>query len=111
MVGVILTTNHKDALYLEPNDRRYSRKLVADAAPTTSSPTTSEEYWAWLEDGGDGHVLAYLLAYDLSGFDPKAPPPEDGRVPRDGGGVRAARDGRRRQRDSDRPQTRRWRSP
>jgi hypothetical protein len=31
--------------------------------------------WGWYEDGGYGHVAAYLATLDLSGFDPKAPPP------------------------------------
>ena len=37
-----------------------------------------EEYWNrlwnWYEDGGIGHVAAYLAQYDLSEFNPKAPP-------------------------------------
>ena len=31
--------------------------------------------WGWLEGGGRWHAVAYLEGADLSGFDPKAPPP------------------------------------
>jgi len=38
------------------------------------------DYWTafyeWYADGGDGHVAAYLAELDLTGFDPKAPPPK-----------------------------------
>ena len=33
-----------------------------------------EELWEWIENGGAGHVAAYLRAYDLSRFNPKASP-------------------------------------
>jgi hypothetical protein len=37
-------------------------------------------YWdnlfAWYEDGGNGHVTAYLRMLDISAFDPKKPPPK-----------------------------------
>jgi hypothetical protein len=39
-----------------------------------------EAYWATLwsyyDNGGDRHVAAYLAELDISGFDPKAPPPK-----------------------------------
>ncbi len=40
----------------------------------------ADAYWRglyqWFEDGGYGHVAAYLAQQDLAGFDPKAPPPK-----------------------------------
>ena len=33
-----------------------------------------DEYWAWQEAGGAADVVAYLREYDLSRFNPKAPP-------------------------------------
>jgi hypothetical protein len=40
----------------------------------------SKSYWnqlfGWYDEGGDRHVAAYLRALDLTGFDPKAPPPK-----------------------------------
>ena len=73
LCGVIVTTNHRDGLYLPPGDRRHfvcwSKAEMSDF---------SDDYWPgiwnWYETGGEGHVAAMLMARDLSGFDPKAPP-------------------------------------
>ena len=74
--GVIITTNHKtDGIYLPADDRRH---YVA------WSDLTKEDFvddywrnlWGWYSRGGLGHVAAYLAEYDLSDFDPKAPPPK-----------------------------------
>jgi len=39
-----------------------------------------KDYWnrlfGWYAEGGDRHVGSYLRELDLSGFDPKAPPPK-----------------------------------
>jgi hypothetical protein len=72
--GVVITTNYRtDGLYLPADDRRH---YVA------WSPRTGDDfdrdYWPalhkWYADGGDQHVAAYLHDFDLSDFDPKAPP-------------------------------------
>ena len=35
------------------------------------------DFWCWYEnEGGIGHVIAYLNKIDISDFDPKAPPPK-----------------------------------
>ena len=72
--GFVITTNHRtDGLYLPADDRRH---YVAWSDLTKEDFTA--EYWTdlyrWYEEGGTRHVAAYLAAYDLSGFDPKAPP-------------------------------------
>src|SRR5262245_31052927 len=74
--GVILTTNHRtDGIYLPAEDRRHyvawsERKQI----------DFGHEYWskliAWYQDGGDKHVAAFLATADISGFNPKAPPPK-----------------------------------
>lgn len=73
--GVVFTTNHKDGLYLPPDDRRH---YVAWSERTKEDFVA--HYWrdlyAWYNDGGIGHVAAYLGSVDLAGFDPKAPPPK-----------------------------------
>jgi hypothetical protein len=74
--GVIITTNHKaDGIYLPSDDRRH---FVAWSDLTKDD--FSEEYWNklwnWYDNGGDGHVAAYLAQLDLSSFNPKAPPPK-----------------------------------
>lgn len=77
LCGVIITTNHKtDGIYLPKDDRRHfvawSPRLRGDF---------SEVYWNELWHyydyaGGDADVAAYLAELDLTGFNPKAPPPQ-----------------------------------
>jgi hypothetical protein len=72
--GVIITTNHKmDGIYLPADDRRH---YVAWSEITKESFASDywRNLWAWYADGGLGHVAAYLAEFDLTGFDPKAPP-------------------------------------
>ena len=74
--GVIITTNHKtDGIYLPEDDRRHYlawSDLVKD--------DFDEEYWRkiyhWYDHGGTEHVAAYLTNLDISGFNPKTPPPK-----------------------------------
>jgi hypothetical protein len=74
--GVIITTNHKtDGIYLPPDDRRHYvawSELNRDAF----EPGYWNELYGWYERCGHRNVAAYLAAHDLTGFDPKAPPPK-----------------------------------
>jgi hypothetical protein len=74
--GVIITTNHKaDGVYLPADDRRH---FVAWSGLTKDD--FDEAYWntiwKWYDNGGDSHVAAHLAQLDISGFNPKAPPPK-----------------------------------
>jgi hypothetical protein len=74
--GVIITTNHKiDGIFLPADDRR---TYVAWSELTKESfvPDYWTTLWNWYDQGGDRHVAAYLAALDLTGWDPKAPPPK-----------------------------------
>lgn len=74
--GVVITTNHKtDGLYLPADDHRH---YVAWSELTREAFDSAywTELYRWYSSGGSGHVAAYLRALDLSGFDPKAPPPK-----------------------------------
>ncbi|MBK7252048.1 MAG: primase C-terminal domain-containing protein [Gammaproteobacteria bacterium] len=73
VMGVVITTNHVDGIYLPPDDRRH---FVAWSNLTREDfrPDYWRELYAWYADGGLDHVAAYLAALDLSAFDPKAPP-------------------------------------
>jgi hypothetical protein len=74
--GVIITTNHKaDGIYLPADDRRH---YVAWSNLTKDDFVASywTDLWGFYADGGNRHVAAYLAELDLSGFDPKAPPPK-----------------------------------
>jgi len=76
VVGVIITTNHKtDGIYLPADDRRHYVAWSERSRDDFGSAYWTE-LWQWYEAGGYGHVVAFLRALDLSGFDPKAPPPQ-----------------------------------
>jgi hypothetical protein len=73
ILGVVITTNHADGLYLPADDRRH---YVAWSSLTQND--FPEEYWkalwGWYQQGGTGHVVAYLRRLDISAVDWKAPP-------------------------------------
>ena len=75
-VGVIITTNNRtDGIHLPADDRRH---FVA-WSPRNKDDFPPEYWdciWKWYDNGGFGHVAAYLSEFDLSTFDPKAPPPK-----------------------------------
>jgi hypothetical protein len=75
-LGLIITTNHKtDGVFLPPDDRRH---YVA-WSDRTKDDFASEYWnrlWGWYDEGGCKHVTTYLTELDISGFDPKAPPPK-----------------------------------
>ena len=74
IAGVITTTNHRfDGIYLPADDRRtyvaWSEFLSSDFVEGFWPGL-----WGWYQAGGLEDVVAYLAEYDLSKFDPKAPP-------------------------------------
>ena len=74
--GVIITTNHKaDGIYLPADDRRH---FVAwsDRTKDYFTPSYWNNLWDWYACGGIEHVVAFLAKLDITGFDPKAPPPK-----------------------------------
>jgi hypothetical protein len=74
--GVIITTNHKaDGIFLPPDDRRHY-VAWSDLTKDDFSDAYWDSLWEWYDRGGSNHVAAYLAGIDLSGFNPKAPPPK-----------------------------------
>ena len=77
VLGFLVTTNHKtDGIYLPADDRRH---YVAWSHITKEDFTDEywKQIWGWYDNnGGDGHVAAYLAELDVSAFNPKAPPPK-----------------------------------
>jgi hypothetical protein len=72
--GPIYTTNYEtDSMYLPHDDRRHYVTWS-----TVTAADFPEGYWKtlydWYDNGGRSHVAAYLANFDLSAFDPKAPP-------------------------------------
>jgi hypothetical protein len=74
-VGMVVTTNYRDALYLPRDDRRHY-VAFSECSPEKYGKQHWTEFWAWYEDGGFADVAAYLHGFDLTNFDPKAPPPK-----------------------------------
>jgi hypothetical protein len=72
--GIIYTTNHKDGLYLPFDDARHH----GNWSPRVKDDFTEgfwRDLWRWYEtENGYAHVAAYLREYDVSLFNPKAPP-------------------------------------
>jgi hypothetical protein len=74
--GGVMTTNHQtDGIYLPADDRRHY-VAWSEAKEEDFTKGYWNELWRWYENGGFGHVAAYLQTLDLSDFDPKAPPPK-----------------------------------
>ena len=71
--GGIMLTNEKTGVYLPADDRRH---FVArsEVKPADFVEGYWPNLWRWYQNGGLGHVAAYLRELDISGFDPKAPP-------------------------------------
>jgi hypothetical protein len=75
--AVIITSNHKtNGLYI-PNDDRRHYAAWSELTKDDFTPEYWRKLWAYYyEEDGIRHVAAYLADYDLSSFDPKAPPPK-----------------------------------
>jgi hypothetical protein len=71
--GGMMLTNEKTGVYLPADDRRH---LVAksEAKLTDFTEIYWTELWRWYEDGGFGHVAAYLATLNISSFNPRSPP-------------------------------------
>lgn len=71
---VMLTTNDPLTMYIPAADRR----LFVMTSPAHDAKG-KEPYFThlhkWLREGGTSQVIAWLLARDISHFDPAAPPP------------------------------------
>lgn len=80
IVGVIITSNYlTDGCYLPPDDRRHYvawSRLPAAGQPGALGNDYFQRLYRWYDEGGNGHVAAYLSELDLSDFNAKAPPPK-----------------------------------
>jgi hypothetical protein len=73
-VGVIITTNYKDALHLPADDRR-SYVAWSDCVKDNFPEAYWKKIWKWYDrEGGFSHVAAYLATLDITNFNAKAPP-------------------------------------
>lgn len=73
IINVVMFTNHEDALAPTQGDRRYwVHRCLIDEKP---SKAYFVRLWGWFNAGGDAAVFAWLMARDVSAFDPKEPAP------------------------------------
>lgn len=72
-MNFVFLSNHSSAMSVDDQDRRYHVvEVTADRLP----PEEANAFVKWRDEGGLGHLLHWLLALDLSAFDPKARAPE-----------------------------------
>lgn len=64
-------TNHKDAMIIEPGDRRY---FVIFSPMTQQTPEYYDNLFSWMHKNL-GQIKNYLLNRDISKFNPNTPPP------------------------------------
>jgi primase-polymerase (primpol)-like protein len=70
-VQFLFSSNHPNAFYLEPSDRRFFVIEVASGL----SKVFFDRYYTWLDNGGAAHLYAHLLGLPMVGFDPHGAPP------------------------------------
>lgn len=75
VTGLIITTNHQNGVYLPANDRRFF-VMWSDAKGGDFAEDYFIDLYDWYDAGGCEVVASYLATLDLTGFDPKAPPPK-----------------------------------
>lgn len=74
--GVVITTNHRTGgVYLPPGDRRFY-VAWSNRIKEEFSASYFTDLEAFYNNGGYAHIASYLRAYDVSRFNPKAPPPQ-----------------------------------
>lgn len=72
LTNFVFLSNHHDALFLDDRDRRFFVwEITADRLPVG----VAGRFVGWRDNGGLSALLHYLLNYDISGFNPKAPAP------------------------------------
>lgn len=71
--AAMMLTNHKDAVSMAAEDRRY---FVMWSEQPPQNPSYYEGFFEWVSDpDNQSHVYHYLLHRDVSRFNVKAPPP------------------------------------
>ena len=73
VVQCLFMSNHKDALKISENDPRY---FAVWCDKQRLPDVVYQELYTWLNGGGHGQVVRYLLSRDLSGFNFTGPAPD-----------------------------------
>lgn len=72
----VITANERDAVTIAPGDRRVLTVSFAPAVHHDSGGAYWNDYVAWLEKDGYGHLKHWLLNRDLHAFIPAFMPPD-----------------------------------
>ena len=74
-LNVFLNSNHIDVLQLDEFDRRFAVLEITNQS-IANDASYWDPRWRWLEEeGGASIIMGYLLARDLTGFNPKGEAP------------------------------------
>jgi hypothetical protein len=71
IINRVLLSNHLDALAIGKHDRRYLILYSRVFAPMTKADRVA--LWGWFDAGGCEKVYGWLMARDISQFDPREP--------------------------------------
>lgn len=75
LVNLMITTNHEGAIALADDDRRFDVVLTRQAAADEDAAAYYGALHHWYETGGHEAVFGWLMARDVSAFNPHARPP------------------------------------
>lgn len=72
VINFYCTSNHANAFYLEPDDRRW---FIYEVKSEKLPREFWDRYYAWRDSIGPSALFAHAQSYDFSGFDPFDVPP------------------------------------
>jgi hypothetical protein len=80
LVQVVMLTNHRLCLHIDPGERRYLPLWCRLSIPDTGEAKRAWDqwfigYWKWLEQGGVARVAHWLQSRDISHLSPGERPP------------------------------------
>ncbi len=72
LMNFVFLSNHHDSLFLNDGDRRF---LVWEIQSGQLPQSLAKDYVSWRDNGGLSALHHFLLNFDISDFNPKAPAP------------------------------------
>ena len=72
LTSYVFLSNHADAVFMNEHDRRF---WVVEGPRERAPEQLTRGFGEWLENDGLGGLLSYLLDFDASSFNPRAPAP------------------------------------
>ena len=72
LTSYVFLSNHADAVFMNEHDRRF---WVVEGPRERAPEQLTRGFGVWLENDGLAGLLSYLLDFDASSFNPRAPAP------------------------------------